>query len=407
MALIQPFRALRPAQEKAAKISSVPYDVVNREEAHALASGNPLSFLHVSRSEIDLPKEIDSYSDSVYKKAESNFRNLISEGSLIQDEEPRLYIYRLRMQDRTQVGVAGCFSLDEYDSGVIRKHERTRKEKEDDRTRHILQLSAQTGPVFLTYRNHPAIETEMNQALSNPPLYDFTTPDGILHTIWEIIDPSQLISLFSNHVPRLYIADGHHRAAAASQTRIALKEKDRNPSSNSKADFFLAVAFPDYQLKIFSYHRLIRSLGLFTSDQFLEKLAKNFILQQTPEGKNPATGDIGMYFENHWYCLKRKAGFGRPSDLDVSLLQEDVLEPILGITDPRTDQRIDFVGGIRGTDELENRVKSGEAKVAFALCPTRLDQVMKIADENKIMPPKSTWFEPKLRDGLLIHCLDR
>lgn len=406
MALIRPFRALRPTPAKAAEVAAVPYDVVNREEARKLASDHPLSFLHVSRSEIDLPAETDPYSEAVYKKAESNFKKLSEDHILTRESHPALYVYRLRMGDQTQIGLAACFSLNEYDSGSIRKHERTRKEKEDDRTRHILQLSAQTGPVFLTYRNHPAVEAEINQTLSEVPLYDFTPTDGISHTVWRIESPSRIVQLFADHIPRLYIADGHHRAAAAARARVALKGQTTGSQPfTEEADFFLAVAFPDHQLRIFPYHRLIRDLGALSSQDFLSKLSERFEIAESPDGKTPGPEKFGMFFENRWYLLSRRASEPSSSELDVSLLQELILDPLLGIKDPRTDRRIDFVGGIRGTKELESRVQSGEAKVAFALHPTQMSQMMEIADRDGIMPPKSTWFEPKLRDGLLIHTL--
>jgi uncharacterized protein (DUF1015 family) len=407
MAVIRPFNALRPAAECAPRVAAVPYDVVNTEEARALASGNPWSFLHVSRPEIDLPDGTPIYSDDVYAKAVANFDTLKKTCPLEPEGEAGLYLYRLIMGNHEQIGVVACCSVDEYDSDVIRKHERTRREKEDDRTRHILILRAQTGPVLLTYRAQPNIDSLVNAALQqNEPLYDFVANDDIRHTIWRIPNPGAFIEAFAG-VPNLYIADGHHRAASASRARAQLKEHGFSFIGNEEYNFFQCVLFPDKQLQILPYNRIVRDLNGLSPSDLLARLCEVFTVSENATPSPIERGQWSMYLDGRWYGLALPDGASRPEgvveSLDVSILQERVLDPILGIKDVRTDKRIDFVGGIRGTDELEKLVAEGKAAVAFSLYPTTIEDLLRVSDAGEIMPPKSTWFEPKLRDGLLIH----
>ena len=401
MASVRPFRALRPRQELAAEIAAVPYDVVNTEEARALASNRPNSFLHVSRAEIDLPASTSPYADEVYTRAWETFEAFRS-SALVQDASPRLYVYRLRMGDHEQTGLAGAFSVDEYRRDVILKHERTRKDKEDDRTRHITELRAQTGPVLLTYRDTPAAAAAIAAVTAGAPLYDFTAEDGIGHTVWAATpDQATALQAAVADVPRLYIADGHHRAASAARAQEAL-----GAEPDEEGSFFLAVAFPDSQMRILPYHRVVKDLNGQTPESLLTVLSQRFPMSAgvpTPARK----GECGVYIRGKWYTLTLGDEATDEADpirtLDVSRLQDRVLAPLLGIADPRTDTRIDFVGGIRGTSELEKLVNSRRAEIAFSMYPVTLGELMAIADAGAIMPPKSTWFEPKLRDGLLIH----
>ena len=409
MATIRAFRALRPTTEKAPAVSAVPYDVVNTAEARALAAGNPLSFLHVSRPEIDLPDGTDIYSDAVYAKAAEHFEKLKAEAPLFVEDTPSLYVYRLRMGEHTQTGIAACCSLDEYDADIVRKHERTRKDKEDDRTRHMLTLRAQTGPVFLTYRGRDEINDLVIRAQQEEPICDFTAPDGVAHTVWRA-DPTDrdlLVEAFQA-VPLVYIADGHHRAASASRARAELRT---NPDHDGgeEYNFFLTVLFPADQLQILPYNRVVKDLNGMSASRFLAALSEKFDIAEAASPSPAQKSEICMYIGGRWHRLTTPAGTTTPIDpissLDVSVLQERVLDPLLGITDVRTDKRIDFVGGIRGTTALEEMVNDGRAAVAFSLYPVTVDELMAIADANEIMPPKSTWFEPKLRDGLLSHLI--
>lgn len=410
MAQVRPFRALRPVPEKAAQVAAPPYDVVTREEARNLAEGNLLSFLRVSRSEITLADGVDPYSTDVYEAARSNFAELIRRCPLEVEREAALYLYRLQMGDRVQVGVAGVFSIDEYDQGIIRRHERTRQDKEDDRTRHILTLRAQTGPVFLAYRGDASINRMVEAELRRPPLFDFVAPDGIAHTLWKVTDSRGLARAFEK-VAALYIADGHHRAASASRARARLREEEGGCAGGMDRDFFLAVAFPAEQLVILPYNRVIRDLNGRTSESLLREIRGAGFALVPDSPPEPRAGAFSMYLGRRWYGiapLTAVAPEGAPSPtrrLDVSILQDRILRPILGIEDPRTDRRIEFVGGIRGVGELERWVDSGRAAVAFSLHPATLEDLMEISDAGEIMPPKSTWFEPKLRDGLLIHLI--
>src|SRR6478735_865509 len=402
MASIHPFSALRPAPAVAASVSSVPYDVVSTDEARELASGNPLSFLHVTRAEIDLPADADPYSSEVYERAKANLATLRATAPLVVDEAPSLYFYRLKMGDHEQTGLAGCFSIDEYERDVIKKHERTRRDKEDDRTRHMIALRAQTGVVFLTYRADAAIDRLQNIVTAGAPLYDFTASDGVHHTIWTAgAEETNSLVDACRAIPTLYIADGHHRAASAARART-----DLGAAANSEAATFIAVAFPDNQLQILPYNRTVKDLAGATPAQFLAALKQRVAV--TDGGPVPESqGLVSMYLDGKWYTLDLGSvkidDQSRAARLDVARLQTSVLEPVLRIGDIRTDKRIDFVGGARGTTALEQAVDSGKAAVAFSMFPVTVDDLMAISDTGGIMPPKSTWFEPKLRDGLLVH----
>jgi len=408
VAIIRSFCALRPSPERAAEVASVPYDVVSTEEARVLAANNPLSFLHVSRAEIDLPEGTDIYGDLVYRKALQNFNALRQSCPLIMEETESIYLYRLIMRDHEQIGVVACCSIDEYERDAIRKHEKTRRDKEDDRTHHMLVLRAQTGPVFLTYRPRREIDAMLSEAKMANPLYDFTAADGIQHTIWRAPEPSQFIKAF-REVPLLYIADGHHRAASASRARAELKEQSFSYTGGEDYNLFLAVMFPSDQLQIFAYNRVIRGLNGLSKEEFLESVGKVFAISGNGKPTPVQKGEWSMYLDGQWYQLRLPSNAILPGDtvasLDVSILQERLLETILGVKDLRTDKRIDFVGGKRGSDELERLVNEGKATVAFSLYPTTIDELLNVSDAGEIMPPKSTWFEPKLRDGLLIHCI--
>lgn len=412
MAVIRQFKAIRPTPEMAEKVAALPYDVVNSEEAAEMVIGNPYSFLHVDKAEIDLPAGTDIYSPEVYEKAKSNLEKMITDGVLVQDEKPMLYVYELTMDGRSQTGLVACTSIDEYMQGIIKKHELTREDKEQDRIRHVDICNANTGPIFLAYRTVDEISEIVDNVKKNAPVYDFTAEDGIIHRAW-IIDNEEtinrLVKLFKD-VPNLYIADGHHRNASAA--KVGLKRRNENPNYTGDEEFnyYLAVIFPSDQLKILDYNRVVKDLNGLSEEEFIKKLSEKFEIVETEGRAKPNKAyDFGMYMDGKWYMLTAKDEIKSKDavkGLDVSILQDNVLIPILGIGDIRTDKRIDFVGGIRGLGELEKRVDSGEMKVAFAMYPTSIEQLMTIADENKIMPPKSTWFEPKLRSGLFIHSLD-
>jgi uncharacterized protein (DUF1015 family) len=393
MSQLFPFRALRPAPASASRVASVPYDVVNTEEARALAQKEPLSFLRVTRSEVDLPPDTNPYDDKVYAKAVSNFAELKTAAPMVMDDEPSLYFYRLKMGSHVQVGLAGTFSVDEYDRGLIKKHEKTRKDKEDDRTRHIRELRAQTGVVFLTYRESAGVDAIARRVVAGTPLYSFVAADGISHELWRVTgaDADALVQAFAK-LPALYIADGHHRAASASR-------------SGSKT--FIAVAFPDTQMQILPYNRVVKDLAGQSPEEFLAAL-KLRVKVSPGSPVPPKAGIVSMFIGGAWYFIELPAaapGTPRDESLDVAVLQSAVLEPLLRVGDPRSDKRNDFVGGARGTAELEKLVTSGKAAVAFSLVPTTIDDLIAIADAGGIMPPKSTWFEPKLRDGLLVHVI--
>ena len=415
MSVIRPFRAVRPAPDKAHLIAALPYDVMNTEEAREMVKGNPYSFLHVDKSEIDLPIDTDLYDESVYQKAKENLYQLITNGHLIQDEKPCIYLYQQIMNGRVQTGVVCCASVEEYEKDLIKKHEHTRAAKEADRIKHVHTTNAQTGPIFLTYKSVDVIEQKMNEIMKNKPIYDFKAEDDVRHVAW-IVDQVNDIEFFVTNfkkVPALYIADGHHRCASA--VRVGQKRKESNPNhtGNEEYNYFLAVIFPDTQLQIMDYNRVLKDMNNLTRDEFMFELKKNFDCEEH-KGSEPYKPEkphtFGMFPPcKQWFKLTAKPGTYPDNDpvntLDVSILQKNLLAPILGIGDPRTDNRIDFVGGIRGLKELEKRVNEGEA-VAFSMYPTSIKQLMDIADAGEVMPPKSTWFEPKLRSGLFIHLLE-
>jgi uncharacterized protein (DUF1015 family) len=407
--LIRPFRGLRPRPAQAAAVAAPPYDVLNTEEARARAQGKPHSFLHISKPEIDLPPGTDPYAPAVYAKGAENLAALIKDGVLIRDTAPRYYVYRLKMGAHVQTGFVAAAAVADYDTNRIRKHEFTRPDKEDDRVRQIDALNAQTGPVLLAYRAHAGLQSILETAAKAAPLYDVTADDGIVHTLWLVDDATAIadITKLVDAMPALYIADGHHRSAAASRVAAARKGKTATDSQ----DYFLTVAFPHDQMRIFDYNRVIKDLNGLSADAFLAKVKQNFtVTPSSTQVKPDRPTRFGMYLGGAWYRLEIRPDLIPKADpvgqLDVSLLQAHLIAPILGIADPRRDKRIDFVGGIRGLGELEKRVNSGEMAVAFALHPTRLDQLMAVADAGEVMPPKSTWFEPKLADGLVSHVLD-
>ncbi len=402
MSVLSPFRALRPDPAAAPTVASVPYDVVSTDEARALAAGNPLSFLRVTRSEIDLPPTTNPYDPSVYAQAVRNLEDLKRAAPLVIDDEPSLYLYRLRMGAHEQTGICGTFSLDEYDRGLVKKHEKTRRDKEDDRTRHIVELRAQTGIVFLTYGVSDAVGAVASRARREAPLYDFVAPDEVAHTIWRVTgaDAQALVDAFAA-LPALYIADGHHRAASAARARAEL-----GASGNQPASRFIAVAFPDNEVQILAYNRVVKDLAGHTPQTFLDALGKRMMATAGGPAAPARRGQVGMNLAGAWHTLTLPApapGAARADTLDVELLHQHVLAPLLGIGDVRADKRIDFVGGSRGTAELERLVADGRAAVAFSMYPVGIGDLLAIADAGGIMPPKSTWFEPKLRDGLLVH----
>jgi uncharacterized protein (DUF1015 family) len=410
MATLHPFRALRPNADNAPRIAAVPYDVVSTEEARSLADGNPLSFLHVSRAEIDLPAGTDPYADAVYRRAADNFAALRT-GALTVEDEASVYFYRLEMGSHVQTGLAACVSIDEYDRDIIKKHERTRRDKEDDRTKHMLALGAQTGPVFVTYRAAEDVDRIAARVTKGDPIIDFTAPDQVRHTIWRVggADRDALVAAVGR-IPALYIADGHHRAASAARARSEMRERGLSGTplgDGADASTMLAVAFPHSQVQILSYNRTVKDLGGLSSDDFLAAVRERFDVRRGPAA--PTThGEIAMYINGDWHTLRPLAAPDAADaigSLDVSVLQEGLLAPVLKIADVRTDKRIDFVGGARGTKALEQLVDSGQAAVAFSLFPVSVADLMAVSDAGKIMPPKSTWFEPKLRDGLLIHVI--
>ena len=406
MAIIKPFKALRPQAEFAQQVASPPYDVLNSAEARAEANGNPVSFLHVTKSEIDLPVEIDSHSEAVYTKAKENLQKLIKDNVLFKEEKPCYYIYQLVMSGRSQTGLVCVSSVDDYFNDVIKKHEFTRPEKEKDRIDHMQTIEAQTGNVFMAYRD----VMEINALISGwkakiKPTYDFVASDGIQHSIWTI-DRDDVINsitrLFETKVDYTYIADGHHRAASAAKVSKAFPDSD-------DAKYFLTTIFPASQLAILDYNRVVKDLNELTHEEFIGALQEDFMITYSPEPVKPAVlHEIGMYMDGQWYFLTAREGSFKDdpiSVLDVSILQKNILTKILDVGDPRTDTRIDFVGGIRGLTELEKRVNSGEMAAAFSLFPVTIEQLFNIADSGNVMPPKSTWFEPKLRDGLLTHLI--
>ena len=406
MATIRPFRALRPRQELAKSVASRPYDVLNSSEARQEAKGNDVSFLHVTKSEIDLPEDADIHSTAVYKKANDNLQKLIGDAVLIQEEKPCYYIYQLVMDGRSQTGLVCVSSVQDYFDDVIKKHEFTRPEKEKDRIDHMQTIKAQTGNVFMAYRDVGELNSIISSWQTNhDPLYDFTADDGIQHTIWKVDDDEiirSITSLFAGNVPNTYIADGHHRAASAAKVSQAFP-------GNENAAYFLTTIFPASQLAILDYNRVVKDIPGYSNEEFIAALQDDFTITESPEAVRPGQlHEFGMYLDGKWYILASRNGTYSNDPigiLDVTILSNNILDKLLGIKDQRTDKRIDFVGGIRGLKELEKRVDSGEMKVAFSLHPVSLSQLFDIADSGNVMPPKSTWFEPKLRDGLLTHII--
>lgn len=403
MLRVNPFRAWRPAPERAVQVAAVPYDVVDRREAAALAAGNPYSFLRISRAEIELPEQTDPYAPEVYAHARKNFDAWRRQGLLIQESAPAFYLYRLQQGAHAQDGVMACCHVDDYRADVIKKHEKTRQAKEDDRTRHIDALGAHTGPVLLTYRGLPAIDRLMAQAAARAPLYHFTAPDGVTHTVWTMPDAAALQKAFAL-APVAYIADGHHRAA--SSVRVAEKRRSAGPADPAaEYNWFLALLFPAGRLNVLPYNRLVQDLNGLTPSALRQAASAAFEISADAPAAPSAAGRISMYLEGRWFGLRRRELHADDpvAALDVSYLQDKLLAPILGIEDPRTDHRIDFVGGARGTAALAQAVDGGAAAVAFSMYPVTVEQLMAIADRGLIMPPKSTWFEPKPRSGLLVH----
>lgn len=416
MAIIRPFRAIRPVAEKAEKVAALPYDVMNSEEARQMVKGNPYSFLHVDKAEIDLDSSIDLYDERVYQKAKQNMDNMIKEGIMLQDEKPLFYIYCLTMNGKSQTGLVACTSIDEYLNNTIKKHELTRADKEADRIRHVDILNANTGPIFLAYHKNDAIKEVLHSVMEKQKaIYDFISEDGIEHKVWLISDEkdiSKLITLFQK-VSNLYIADGHHRNASA--VKVGLKRRKEKPNYTGKEEFnyYLSVLFSDDELYIMDYNRVVKDLNGLTEQQFLKKVSEKFEIE-VYEGKDccrpKQRHQFGMYLNKKWYLITAKKEIIQKdivAALDVSILQKEILEPILAIGDPRTDKRIDFIGGIRGLEQLQQKVDSKDMKVAFSMYPTSMQELMNVADENRTMPPKSTWFEPKLRSGLFIHDLEK
>ncbi|MCR9218552.1 MAG: DUF1015 family protein [bacterium] len=418
MLRVNPFHALRPTPELASEVASVPYDVCDREEAVKLAEGKPRSFLHVVRPDIDLPADCDPYADEIYETAKKNFQKLIEDEILIREGEPSLYLYRQEMtlapelggRVLAQTGVVGCCHIDDYNNNVIKKHEKTRQDKEDDRTRHVLTLNANAGPVFLLHKNEASIQAMIDAGVKEEPLYDFTAVDGVRHTVWRIEDPEPYVQAYRN-LKAAYVADGHHRSASAARAGAERRKANPNHTGNEEYNWFLSVLFPADELNILPYNRYVKDLNGLSAEQLINKIGAIAQVEKDIDPQPRTTGCFGMYVDGQWYSITLPAQ-SIPSaaddpigNLDYVLLYDRVLAPILGIGDIRTDKRIDFVGGIRGTKELERRVNQGGG-VAFAMHPVTIKQLTAVSDAGEIMPPKSTWFEPKLRSGLLVHTLD-
>jgi uncharacterized protein (DUF1015 family) len=413
MHLIRPFTGLRPASNRASDVAAPPYDVLSTAEARVRAGGKPWSFLHISKPEIDLPEGTDPYAPEVYAKAAENLKKMLADGVLARDEAPCYYAYRLIMGGHSQTGMVAAASVADYDTNRIRKHEFTRPDKEDDRVRQIDALNAQTGPVLLAYPSAPQVDEILARASAGTPDADVTADDGIRHSIWVIRDAGMIATLTAafDAMKALYIADGHHRSAAASRVCAARKAANPQHSGEESYNYFLSVIFPHHQMKIMDYNRVVTDLNGLDAAAFLQRIGAAFSVQASGTPVKPARpGEFGLYLPGQWYKLEIRADLIPQGDpvgrLDVSLLQNNLIAPVLGIADPRRDKRIDFVGGIRGLPELEKRVNSGEMAAAFALFATRMEDLMAVADANEVMPPKSTWFEPKLADGLVSHVLD-
>lgn len=401
---IKPFIAVRPPREIADQVASPPYDVVDTEEARALAGDNPCCFLRIVRSELELPEGTPPYDEAVYRKATENYERFKQEGWLKPALEPALYLYRLQQDEHAQVGLVTVCHIDDYDAGRIKRHEKTRKPTEDDRTRHVDTVNANTGPVFLTYRDQPAIDRLATKMLDETPLYDFEAPDQVRHTVWELRETAAWVDAFKG-VAQTYVADGHHRAASAA--RVARMRRDADPDSTGEEEYnwFLTVLFPAGQLRTLPYNRCVADLNGLEPGAFLKEVRNRFIVTEAEKPEPSVPGALCMYLDGKWYHIRWDRA---PSDdpvtaLDVSVLQDRLLAPLLGIDDPRNNPRIAFVGGVRGVKELERRVHEGKAAVAFSMYPVSVEQLLAVADADRIMPPKSTWFEPKLRSGLLVH----
>lgn len=413
MAQIRPFRAYRPCQGMEERIAALPYDVYNRAEACEVVKKNPESFLAIDRAETQFGEEVDTYADCVYEKADQMLREKILEGKFVQDPTPCFYLYELTMDGHSQTGVVGCASIDDYRNNVIKKHENTRADKEEDRIRHVDTCSMQTGPIFLAYRAKEDLKEKIGELKKQAPVYDFVSEDGIGHRVWVIDNDSDvaMIEEAFGKIPAIYIADGHHRCASA--VKVGLKRREQYPDYTGEEEFnyFLSVIFPDEELRILDYNRVVKDLNGMDAATFLTRIEEYFAVEK--KGQSPyrptEKGTFGMYLENEWYSLSAKDEIKSEDaveGLDVSLLQNDLLDPILGIMDPKTDKRIDFVGGIRGLGELERRVHT-DMKVAFSMYPTSIAELFAVADAGRLMPPKSTWFEPKLRSGLFLHEIER
>jgi uncharacterized protein (DUF1015 family) len=412
MAHIEPFRGVRPRRDIAGLVAAPPYDVLTSDEARDMAAGNPYSFLHIGKPEIDLPPGTDPYSDAVYAKGRENFLRFLAEGTIAPDRGRNFYIYKQVWGEHVQVGLVAAASCRDYLDDVIKKHELTRIDKENDRMRHIETLGAQTGPVFLTYRRKESIDALVAEGMTRDPEYDIITPDGVRHIIFVVDEGSLVLRIREAFaaLDHLYVADGHHRSAAA--TRIKVKRDRERPGRTGREEdnFFLAVIFPHNQMKILPYNRAVRDLNGLDPDAFLARVGEKFLVRPSERKTPERSREFAMFLDGRWYVLEARPGTFDPADpvrsLDVSILQENLLAPVLGVADPRTDKRIDFVGGIRGTAGLENKVLAGGFRVAFSMFPTTIDQLFGVADGGKIMPPKSTWFEPKLKDGLVVHLID-
>jgi uncharacterized protein (DUF1015 family) len=408
---IKPFNAVYPGTSDAPRVASVPYDVVSKDEASSIASQNEESFMHVVRSEVDLPADHSPYDNAVYEKANENYLRLRSSGTLLKDSAPSLYLYRQCMGDHIQVGLVTCCHVDDYNNNLIKKHEKTRKLKEDDRTNHVLGINANSGPVFLTYTGQPEIDQIVEDEMNKRPMFHFVADDGVVHTGWRVEKQTALQEAFYS-VEIAYVADGHHRSASAARAAVTRKESNPNHDGSEEYNWFLAVLFPSSQLQILSYNRIVMDLNGRSPEDFISSASEIGTVSKTVNPIPESTGGCCFYVgkEQGWFRIEfdpASISLNDPiASLDVELLQQRILTPILGIGDPRSDTRIDFVGGIRGTEELENRVDSGAAAIAFSMYPTSINQLLEVADANLIMPPKSTWFEPKLRSGLFVHELD-
>lgn len=412
MAIVLPFKAVRPKKEFARDIAAPPYDVVNSEEARELAKGNDKSYLHISRPEIDLDPKIDEHDDQVYEQGRINFQKFLKNGWLFQENKPCFYIYKQIMGNHQQIGLVASASAEDYDKDVIKKHEHTRPDKEDDRTRHIGTINANTEPVFFTYPAVPAIDSLINEWIKKTPEYDFTSDDGVKHTLW-VCDDDKAIETLKMEFSKLkymYVADGHHRSAAAWRIWKERKAKNANHTGNEEYNLFLTVIFPDNQMNIMAYNRVVKDLNGHSREEFLKKIAQKFTVTENAPDVPGNNLKFSMYLDGKWYLLTAKDGSYDQKDpvkrLDASILQDNLLQPVLGIENPRTDKRINFVGGIRGTKELVKLVDSGKYAVAFSLHPVNIKQLISVADSGQVMPPKSTWFEPKLRSGLFVHQYD-